>query len=335
MRRELLLVAVVVVLAIGSAAVFLMRGNSGPLDGSALDSSRADREVSRLKEELARRDETVDRLQSRVRELEGEITAAREELRSAVAGLTTDHSSDAKDARAEANADETVGRAGDGGSSAPVRVRDLESAAMWLRGLDPDQFGSLTLEQAAALQELHLGDVELDDEDLGHLAYFESLVELAISGDGITDDGLAALEGLHDLKRLVMEGTAVTGDGLRHLDGMALEALHLSHSDLAEDGLDYLPSLPDLSQLKLNHVEVTDDVAFALQHLPSLRHVELDGTSLGDDGLDRLLTLIPTLNRIEARGTQVSEDAARALAEQYPGLTIVLRQGSPGISYGR
>jgi hypothetical protein len=71
---------------------------------------------------------------------------------------------------------------------------------------------------------------------------------------------------------------------------------------------------------------------YALGSCRSLRHVELDGTSVTFAGLRELLLRNPDLRRIEARDTRVTEEDAARLLEEFPGKEIVVAQGGLPIS---
>lgn len=197
------------------------------------------------------------------------------------------------------------------------------SPLAWLRAVLPERYGALDDAALLALEELDLRGAELTDADLYRLAAFPDLARLSLRGTAITDAGLAALTGL-PLTQLDLRGTAVTGNGFALLPVTRLEALHLTDTQVTERDLARLPSLPALTTLKLNFLALSDFTVETLAAQPALRHVELDGTGLTDDGLRRLLALLPGIARVEARNTRVSPEFAHELASARPELQLVL-----------
>jgi hypothetical protein len=207
-------------------------------------------------------------------------------------------------------------------SSTPALV-GRETHVAWLRRLLPERYGTLDDAALLALEELDLRGAELTDADLLHLAMFPNLARLSLRGTAVSDAGMAALTRL-PLTWLDLRGTAVSGDAFPLLPVTRLEALHLTDTKVSEADLARLPSLPLLKTLKLNFLALSDLSIETLAAQPNLRHVELDGTQLSDDGLRRLLELLPSVTRVEARNTHVSGLLAAELATMRPGLEIVL-----------
>lgn len=198
-----------------------------------------------------------------------------------------------------------------------------ETNLAWLRRVLPERYGTLDDAALFALEELDLRGAAITDEDLQRLALFPNLARLSLRGTAISDAGLAALTGL-PLASLDLRGTAVSGNGFALLPTTRLEALHLTDTKVTEADLARLPSLPLLKTLKLNFLALSDLSIETLAAQPNLRHVELDGTQLSDEGLRRLLELLPAVTRVEARNTHVSSALAAELATTRPGLEIVL-----------
>lgn len=208
-------------------------------------------------------------------------------------------------------------------SSPPAAPPARETNLAWLRRLLPERYGTLDDAALFALEELDLRGAAITDEDLQRLALFPNLARVSLRGTAISDAGLAALTGL-PLASLDLRGTAVSGNGFALLPTTRLEALHLTDTKVTEADLARLPSLPLLKTLKLNFLALSDLSIETLAAQPNLRHVELDGTQLSDDGLRRLLDLLPAVTRVEARNTHVSSALAAELATTRPGLEIVL-----------
>lgn len=200
--------------------------------------------------------------------------------------------------------------------------RSLAATLEWLKRVQPERFGALTVEQALTLEVLELRGVSLTDEDLPRLAAFPNLRSLGLRGTAITDEGLAALRAL-PLASLDLRGTKITGSGIASLPTNTLTALHLTDTQVTEATLARMPNLPALATLKLNRLRVGDAAIESLSIYGGLKHLEMDGTGLTDAGLMRLLELHPGLTRIEARQTSLSPQAIAAARTTHPGCEIV------------
>jgi Leucine-rich repeat (LRR) protein len=204
----------------------------------------------------------------------------------------------------------------------------LAGAACWLARLLPEKFARLTPEEARYIRDLDLRGLEIAAQDLQHLEALPNLRSVELRGSAISDEALAPLQRLAELKRLGLRGTKVTGASIGSLPA-GLESLDLTDTQVGEEALFRLPGLHSLATLDLNRLPLGDSAVEALGSRPSLRHIELDGTSITDAGLTRLLRLNPNLQRIEVRSTKASASVAAALAEAHPGLTIVLGDPFP------
>jgi len=208
---------------------------------------------------------------------------------------------------------------------ASARETRRRATAAWLREVLPDRYGELSDAELAALTELDLRGAAIGDDDLRHLADFSDLESLSLHGTPITDAGLAHLGTLTHLRNLVLRGTQVTGAGVQSLPVESLEALHLCDSRITAEDLRYLPPMPSLRTLKLNFLELDDASIAALNVYPALRHVELDGSRIGDAGLESLLSLNPGLERIEMRNSQVTDEGVRRIVQSHPRCEVVFQ----------
>jgi Leucine-rich repeat (LRR) protein len=300
-NSPLLFAAVLASVALVSAAVAITVTRS--LEREARPSRLSDHPGPQVDQ---RAEELVAGLRGRVAELEKRLDALVAESRSAHAALE----GAAQAAPAEADPEPSVSTPG------------LSAATSWLRGILPGKFAGLTPEEALFLRELDLRGMEIADADLEHLASLPNLRHLTLRGTGVTDEGLAHLGGLDQLQHLELRGTKVTGSAFEHLP-RGLESLDLTDTLVTEETLRRLPVLSSLTTLDLNRLALRDSACEVLGRLPALRHVELDGTGISDDGLRRLLDLHPGLERVELRGTATTDAVVGELAAAHPGLTIV------------
>ena len=114
----------------------------------------------------------------------------------------------------------------------------------------------------------------------------------------ISDLGVAKLARLKNLKRLNISGARLTPEGVRALQSLPLERLSLWAS----------PSLDD----------ATADV---LAGMPTLAHLDLSYTQIGDQGLQRLAKL-PNLKYLYVTETRITPEAVNAFRQQHPGTFV-------------
>jgi len=130
------------------------------------------------------------------------------------------------------------------------------------------------------LERLFLGDTQITDNGLRHLAGMSALKTVVLFGErpnpNITNAGLEHLKGLTNLEILNLYGTRVTDEGLRHLQNMQrLRALILS---------------PQITDAGLEHLE----------GLAGLRTLEITGTQITDAGVERLEQALPNCEIFDA-----------------------------------
>lgn len=232
---------------------------------------------------------------------------------------TTDEGRQGADANPGADAPRAAERA---------RSRDLGAVVEFLRGALPERFGRLTAEEAAALTVLDLSGAKVSDADLALLAALPALETLNLRGTEVTDAGLIELRALPNLSALDLRATHVSGAGLPRLPADRLLALHLTDTQVKGQDLWRLPAMRKLEVLKLNGLDVADSSLADLPFLPSLRHLEIDRTTVTSDGLSRLLSEHAQLRRIELRYTSVTQEAVAMLQQQYPEVELVYDSGT-------
>lgn len=204
----------------------------------------------------------------------------------------------------------------------PNRDR-VEAARALLQSLLPERYGSLTVEQTAALANVDLHGCKATDADLAVLVGLPALESLSLRGTEVTDAGMAALANAASLTSIDLRATKITGTGLAALPLSRLTALHLTDTKIGSDDLHWMPAMPDLATLKLNRLRVGDDALRRLPYSPNLVHLEVDGTQITSDGLRETLRTHPALNCIELRGCPVDDEAVAALRSDFPQVTFV------------
>ncbi len=114
----------------------------------------------------------------------------------------------------------------------------------------------------------------------------------------ISDLGVAKLARLKNLKRLNISGARLTPEGVRTLQSLPLERLSLWASQSLDDA--------------------TADV---LAGMPTLAHLDLSYTQIGDQGLQRLAKL-PNLKYLYVTETRITPEAVNAFRQQHPGTFV-------------
>jgi Leucine-rich repeat (LRR) protein len=194
-------------------------------------------------------------------------------------------------------------------------------------------------------------DVEIERDimqgEIADIARFPKLERLTIFGEGIAKAGLAPLKNttnleflflidhsggnpkpprfsdddtqtlaaLSQLEVLHLSGSQVTDEGLKHLSRLSnLRALHFGPEEVTDQGLRHLGNLPRLTSLDLAESKVTDAGLASLANLTNLYKLELRNTSVTDTGLAHLRKLT-SLQDLDLRNTRVTDEGLAELAE--------------------
>ena len=97
--------------------------------------------------------------------------------------------------------------------------------------------------------------------------------------------------------------------------------LHLSHAGLADEDLDFLTNLENLTMLRLDNNEITDEGVKVLEGLPHLESLNLYGTKVSGAVLESLKTL-PSLKKVFLWQTEVSAEDVVAIREALPEVEV-------------
>lgn len=190
------------------------------------------------------------------------------------------------------------------------RVGDQGQAAMkeWKRlrrlNLRGTRIADNTVTAVASLPELEALDISFTDAldyGLDALATAPKLKELSIGGLRITEAAFQSVRQIAGLERLDLGGGKFVGGGQRAgliLDDTVLQAiaslkelreLKLGYAKFPSRGLAILKTLPKLERLNLtNCPRIDDDAVEHLASWKSLRWVDLNGTRIGKDAVERL-----------------------------------------------
>ena len=115
----------------------------------------------------------------------------------------------------------------------------------------------------------------------------------------------------------IPEGRPITDEERRKVTG-----LHLSVSDITNDGLAHLAGLENLQWLDLMNTQVGDAGLAQLARLKNLQWLNLSDTQVGDAGLAHL-TGLKNLQRLHLINTQVTDAGVAKLKEDLPNCDII------------
>jgi len=92
----------------------------------------------------------------------------------------------------------------------------------------------------------------------------------------------------------------------------------LTGTQVGDEGLKHLASLPNLERLELSATKVTDAGLKYLERARNLSYLDLIGTAVTDAGMEHLQTL-PRLAELDLSATQIT-DASTAILKRFPAL---------------
>ena len=141
------------------------------------------------------------------------------------------------------------------------------------KGLDPERFKKLTLEDLKTLKEVLIGGhpylkdgklgghLKLADNDYRHLTALPALEILKFPENDLGDDALVHIGKITTLKKLQLMENQITNDGLKHLAGLAkLTHLDLRWNKQLDDGcVKHLAALKSLEELNVFQTKISAD----------------------------------------------------------------------------
>ncbi|MBI4662798.1 MAG: hypothetical protein HY735_28620 [Verrucomicrobia bacterium] len=156
------------------------------------------------------------------------------------------------------------------------------------------------------LLSVYLGNTDLSDACLPHLAGLAKLQELYLNGMKITDTGLPALKGLKNLHGLALENTGITDSGFKHLLSLTnLSLLGLRETLLTDESAKALAHFPKLTGLSFGGPRTTDQALSQIANLTQLNSLALRSPNMTDQGVEELKRL-KNLNGLELDGAKFS-----------------------------
>jgi hypothetical protein len=176
-----------------------------------------------------------------------------------------------------------------------------------------------SLRGLAGLRELVLEQGRADDGRAEILATLTGLERLVLRESPLSDAGFRRLAECHMLRDVNVPQAACTAAGVRALAALAaLRSLRLGGPQLA--GVEVCEAVASLSQLRSLHlidVPIGDDGLAALQRLPALWNLYLDGAGVSDDAWERYFQACPRVH-VHIDQAHHDRDPRGHLHEQAP-----------------
>jgi hypothetical protein len=180
-----------------------------------------------------------------------------------------------------------------------------------------------TLRHLPDLQNLYLGNKDVDDAVLAQLGTLPKVEHLDLFQSRIGNDGLKHLKNLPRLKSVPMGMTRVTDAGLVHLKGLTqLEYIGLRGNAVTDAGLVHLKDLTNLTGLYLGETKVTDAGLVHLAGMTKMSYLRLHNVEVSDAGLKHLEGM-KDLRRLDLWETRVTDQGMRLLREAVPEVQII------------
>ncbi len=153
--------------------------------------------------------------------------------------------------------------------------------------------GLLNLRQNKKLENLELRGTHVTNTGMQHLKELPQLTRLTLQHTPITDEGLVGLQQFKALKGIELSGPLITAAGLGGLrDIPNLESLALSDFDVSEIAFSNLAQIKSLESLSLPaDSDVSNEWLHHLHSLPNLSRMRLGGEFLSDRGMEELSKL--------------------------------------------
>jgi hypothetical protein len=160
-----------------------------------------------------------------------------------------------------------------------------------------------------------------------HLADWPQLgqiEELRIDSGNTTDTDLAVIARMQNLKKLHLTSAHITTDGLTALGRLAqLKTLALEGVELKRGAEPTQPAFVALERFEVNRCDGLDDDALTCLDARNLVHVDLYGTTIGNRGLERLMSG-GKLRHLAITEGKITDQGIIAITTRSPPETIAL-----------
>lgn len=172
-----------------------------------------------------------------------------------------------------------------------------------------------------ALRYVDLSHTSISDSNIKHLFRRYVLTKLSLAGTQLTvkgiNEAIASCPSFAlDLGDLQLDDEAISQLKLQTQTGLALRGNPITDKSLG--------ALTSLQYLDLSDTKCTGS---ALECLAQVTSLKLDGTSVDDAGIEKLLSTNLVLNRLSLRNTRVTNETLKALAKNSGVMALELGDG--------
>ncbi|MHB8861023.1 MAG: hypothetical protein ACYC6N_01375 [Pirellulaceae bacterium] len=170
-------------------------------------------------------------------------------------------------------------------NGAPVTAADMKPLLRYVNRLK--HFHRLAVVSDSAVQESALRSI----------AAIQGIDHLELSTPtGISADELRPLSGMRNLKALVFNHCLEIRDSGRLCDLTSLESLAIYVTNIDDPHFAFLSEMKKLRILRLAHVPCDDRAIDVICRLQKLERVQMTGTDVSQQGIDRLRAALPNCN---------------------------------------
>lgn len=202
------------------------------------------------------------------------------------------------------------------------RSRHLSTACL-------KSIGQLTQLRELSLygRSLKWNDEDYDSEDFNYLNGLKKIVEWEPQDWRMDDAGISWLREAEDLKMVYGWGPEVTDKGFAALANKPdLGVIYLGATKITDASFKLLENHPELYWLQCSSPNLTDAAIDSAITMPRLRDLHLHGSKVTDAGVERLIAAIdrlPRLRTVILNGTGISKTVADRLQASKPGLRVL------------
>lgn len=183
------------------------------------------------------------------------------------------------------------------------------------------------------LVKLNLIETRITDRGLSGIARIKSLAVLSVASTGVTDRGMIYLKDLENLRDLNLSNTRITDRGIATLaPGLEnLSTLNIGNTFVTKNCLPGLASMRGLQGLIIDGTEIRGgDLEDYLAGKIDLLTLYMENCHVTDSDIKAIVRSFPRLKHLNISGTGVGEEGIKSL-EQLPSLKLLIIRRMPGI----
>lgn len=195
----------------------------------------------------------------------------------------------------------------------------IRGATVWLAGpnFSNDWVRDHSYLRDTPIVALTLHQCPISGADLAHFLNAHPLRELRAGGVAMQADVFDGISQQSELRVLYIRGAAMTDRQFERLPLEQYETLNIEQTGVTASGLRQLRRCRRLSSLGIDGRQLDHEIAAILASMEALLRLELVGTEVTDERVDRLLTM-PQLTWLTLIDTSVTPKRVRALKERHP-----------------